>query len=82
MPDESRAIILKRRPNGIFKLDRLETRNYLDPYLLPTKLLTLGVFVKRRLMSKTQSRQVFKKNTGIQKLNVLNPRTKRGGIRL
>lgn len=36
----------------------------------------------RKKMSSDRSKRVFKKNTGIQKLNNLNPRTFRGGIRL
>lgn len=38
--------------------------------------------MKRRSMSKSHSKKVFKKNTGVQKMNSLNPRTMRGGIRL
>jgi len=38
--------------------------------------------MKRRPMSKSASKKVFKKNTGIQKLNTVNPRAMRGGIRL
>lgn len=38
--------------------------------------------MKRRPMSKKQSKRVFRKNTGVQKMNTLNPRTMRGGIRL
>ncbi|QXP08277.1 MAG: hypothetical protein [Arizlama microvirus] len=38
--------------------------------------------MKRRKMSKNVSRKVFKKNTGIHKVNSLNPRKFRGGIRL
>ncbi|WNK12663.1 MAG: DNA binding protein (J protein) [Microvirus sp.] len=38
--------------------------------------------MKRRPMSKGQSNRHFKKNTGIQKMNTLNPRRMRGGIRL
>lgn len=38
--------------------------------------------MKRRKMGKYQSKKVFKKNTGIQKMNHLNPRAMRGGIRL
>lgn len=38
--------------------------------------------MKRRPMSKTASKRTFKKNTGIQKMNTMNPRTMRGGIRL
>ena len=38
--------------------------------------------MKRRSMSRSSSKKVFKKNTGIQKLNTTNPRSMRGGIRL
>lgn len=38
--------------------------------------------MKRRKLSKKESQKSFKKNTGIQKANNLNPRTMRGGIRL
>lgn len=38
--------------------------------------------MKRRPMSKRASKRSFKKNTGVQKLNNLNPRSMRGGIRL
>lgn len=38
--------------------------------------------MKRKPMSKGHSRKVFKKATGVQKLNNLNPRKFRGGIRL
>lgn len=38
--------------------------------------------MKRRKMSRNHSKKVFKKNTGVQKMNSLNPRTMRGGIRL
>jgi len=38
--------------------------------------------MKRKPMSKSSSKKVFKKNTGVQTLNTLNPRTMRGGIRL
>jgi len=38
--------------------------------------------MKRRPMSKAHSKRVFKKNTGVQKANSLNPRSMRGGIRL
>lgn len=37
--------------------------------------------MKRRKMSKSESKQNFKKNTGVQKLNS-SPRSMRGGIRL
>lgn len=37
---------------------------------------------KRRAMRKSESKRVFKKNTGVQKMNTLNPKTMRGGIRL
>lgn len=38
--------------------------------------------MKRQAMSKNASKRTFKKATGIQKMNSLNPRTMRGGIRL
>ena len=38
--------------------------------------------MKRRPLSKKNSRRTFKKNTGVQRMNQLNPRTMRGGIRL
>lgn len=38
--------------------------------------------MKRRPMSRQNSRRVFKKNTGVHKVNHLNPRKFRGGIRL
>nr|QJB20815.1 MAG: hypothetical protein [Microvirus sp.] len=38
--------------------------------------------MKRKPMSKRASKRSFKKHTGIQKLNNLNPRAMRGGIRL
>lgn len=38
--------------------------------------------MKRKPMSKSSSKRVFKKNTGIHKVNALNPRKFRGGIRL
>jgi len=38
--------------------------------------------MKRRKMSYDKSKKVFKKNTGVHKLNTLNPRRMRGGIRL
>lgn len=38
--------------------------------------------MKRRQMSNKSSKRVFKKNTGVQKLNTVNPRAMRGGIRL
>lgn len=38
--------------------------------------------MKRRKMSISASKRVFKKNTGVQKLNTVNPRSMRGGIRL
>lgn len=38
--------------------------------------------MKRRPMSKRSSKRVFKKNTGVQKMNSMNPRSMRGGIRL
>jgi hypothetical protein len=38
--------------------------------------------MRRRKLSRSSSKRMFKKNTGVQKLNRLNPRTFRGGIRL
>lgn len=38
--------------------------------------------MKRKQMSKKASQVSFKKNTGVQKLNNMNPRIMRGGIRL
>jgi hypothetical protein len=38
--------------------------------------------MKRRGMSRSKSRRQFKKNTGVHKINHVNPRTQRGGIRL
>lgn len=38
--------------------------------------------MKRRKMSRRGSKVHFKKNTGIQALNHVNPRSMRGGIRL
>lgn len=38
--------------------------------------------MRRRKMSKSHSKKVFRKNTGVQKMNNMNPRTMRGGIRL
>lgn len=38
--------------------------------------------MQRRPMSRNKSRKVFKKNTGVHKMNSLNPRKMRGGIRL
>lgn len=37
---------------------------------------------RRKSMSQGKSRKVFRKNTGIHKLNGLNPKSMRGGIRL
>lgn len=39
-------------------------------------------FKKRKPMSKKKSHKVFRKNTGVHKLNNANPRNQRGGIRL
>lgn len=36
----------------------------------------------RKKLNKRASRKVFRKNTGVQKLNKVNPRNMRGGIRL
>lgn len=38
--------------------------------------------MKRRPMSRQASKRDFKKKTGVQKMNTLNPRSSRGGIRL
>lgn len=38
--------------------------------------------MKRRSLSSSKSKKMFKKATGIQKINHMNPRTMRGGIRL
>jgi len=38
--------------------------------------------MKRKPMSRKSSKKVFKKNTGVHKVNKLNPRKFRGGIRL
>lgn len=38
--------------------------------------------MKRKPMKRSTSMKVFKRNTGVQKLNTLNPRSMRGGIRL
>lgn len=38
--------------------------------------------MRRRPLSKSENRKIFKKNTGVQKMNTLNPRKFRGGIRL
>nr|QJB20113.1 MAG: hypothetical protein [Microvirus sp.] len=38
--------------------------------------------MRRKKMSKAGSKRHFKKNTGVHKMNDLNPRAFRGGIRL
>lgn len=38
--------------------------------------------MKRKPMSKSASQRTFKKNTGVQKMNTVNPKNMRGGIRL
>lgn len=38
--------------------------------------------MKRKAMSKSHSRRSFRKATGIHRVNSLNPRKFRGGIRL
>lgn len=38
--------------------------------------------MKRRAISKKASKSLFKRKTGIQKLNTANPKSFRGGIRL
>lgn len=38
--------------------------------------------MRRKSMPFKTSKRYFKKNTGVNKMNSLNPRTMRGGIRL
>lgn len=38
--------------------------------------------MRRKSMSRRASKRSFKKNTGVQTLNKINPRSMRGGIRL
>lgn len=38
--------------------------------------------MRRQKMSRKANKASFKKNTGVQKLNNMNPRSMRGGIRL
>lgn len=38
--------------------------------------------MKRQRMSKRKSRKDFRKKTGVHKLNRMNPKAMRGGIRL
>lgn len=38
--------------------------------------------MKRRALKFSQSKKIFRKNTGIHKVNHINPRKLRGGIRL
>lgn len=38
--------------------------------------------MKRKPLKKHVSKKIFKKATGVQKMNHLNPRSMRGGIRL
>ena len=38
--------------------------------------------MRRQKMKKSESKRFFKKNTGIQIMNSINPRTQRGGRRL
>lgn len=38
--------------------------------------------MRRTKMSRKANKKSFKKNTGVQKLNTINPRSMRGGIRL
>lgn len=38
--------------------------------------------MKRRPLSRGASKRIFRKNTGVQKMNTVNPRSMRGGIRL
>jgi len=52
---------------------------------MPTKLnksITLEDTLKRKKMSAAGSRKHFRKNTGIHRVNGLNARSFRGGIRL
>lgn len=48
----------------------------------PPTLLLGGTIMKRRPMSKRSSRRLFKRKTGVQKMNSMNPKGMRGGIRL
>ena len=41
-----------------------------------------GAYMRRRKLKSSVSKKLYKKNTGIQKLNHINPITMRGGIRL
>lgn len=38
--------------------------------------------MRRKQLSRQANKKNFKKNTGVQKMNTLNPRSMRGGIRL
>lgn len=38
--------------------------------------------MRRKKLSRGASRRLFKKKTGVQKMNSLNPKGMRGGIRL
>lgn len=38
--------------------------------------------MRRKKMSRTASKIAFKSKTGVQRMNFLNPRSMRGGIRL
>lgn len=38
--------------------------------------------MKRKPMNRSASKKVFKAKTGVQKMNHINPRSMRGGIRL
>ena len=38
--------------------------------------------MKRRPISRSSSKKIFKKNTGVQTMNSIQPRSMRGGIRL
>lgn len=38
--------------------------------------------MRRKPLPKQVSKKIFKKNTGVQKMNTMNPRSFRGGIRL
>lgn len=38
--------------------------------------------MRRQKLSKKKSQKMFKKNTGVQKMNTMKPQSMRGGIRL
>lgn len=62
-------------PNASLVVIRPTDRNH------PVSTLTGGI-MKRRKMSNQESKRSFKKNTGVHKMNTMNPRNFRGGIRL